>query len=110
MRIEHHREAFAAALCVPKHTNLAIASDGIARALDGFVDGEILVVARQDFIVFAFVLTIADEVLDDIDEAVFAEHAFKEHIIVDDLCAFVHAILGLPLHIAVFVRCDGACL
>ena len=81
-----------------------------ARALDGFVDGEILVVARQNLIIFAFVFAIADEVLDDIDEAVFAEHAFKEHVIIDDLGAFVHAVLGLPLHIAVLARCDGACL
>ena len=110
MGIEHHRKALAAALCVPKHTNLAIASDGIACALDGFVDGEILVVACQNLIIFALVLTIADEVLDDIDEAVFAKHAFKENIVVDDLSAFVHAILGLPLHVAVLARCDGACL
>ena len=95
---------------MPEHTNLTIASHGILRSLDGFVHGEVLMVARQYLIVLALVLAVANEVLDDVDESFLPEHTFEEHVVIHHLGALIHAVLRLPLHESVLARSNRASL
>ena len=52
----------------------------------------------------------AGEVLYEVQEAIPLEHPNEESVIVDEVLGFLHAVLRLPLHEAVFLAGNGACL
>ena len=106
--VEDHGEGFSAALCVPEDAAFSVGLGGGYGGLDSFFDGEVLVVCCEDFGVVVFGAGVADEVFEDVDEAVFLEDSFEEDVEGGVTGGFVVAVGGFPFHVPVFVCGDGA--
>ena len=78
MGVEHHGKGLPRALRMPEHADFAVTADRKFGTLNGLADGKILVVARKNLIAAHAVIVEADEVPDDVQEAVFLKDALKE--------------------------------
>ena len=108
MGIKHHRQGLTAALGMPEHAALAVGDGGVLGGFDSLLYCKILVVACQDLKGIGPVHIKANKVLEDVQEPLFLEDALKEGVKLGILGIFVTAILGFPLHKAVFPGGNGA--
>ena len=108
--IEHHGQRLTAALSVPEHAALTVGDSGVLGGFNGLFYREILVIARQNFKGVGPVYIEADKVPEDIQEPLFLKNALKEGIKLGILGILIAAVLGLPLHKAVFPGGDSTCL
>ena len=92
----------------PEHAALAVGDGGVLGGFDGLFHCEILVIACQDLKGVGAVHVEADKVLENIQEALLLEDAFKEGIELGGLSVLVAAVLGFPGHEAVLARGNGA--
>ena len=102
---EHHAQRLARALRMPEDANLAIARHGLLGALQGLAYGIILVIGGEDLADVSFVAVEADEVAEDVEQLVLAEHFEEEGSVIDGT---VLGVGHLPLHVARLVGGDGA--
>ena len=102
MGIEHHGQGLVAALSVPEHAALAVGNGGVLCGFNGFLHCKILVIARQDFKGVGPVHIEADKIPEDVQEPLFLEDALKEGVKLGILGVLIAAVLGFPLHEAVF--------
>ena len=109
VHIEHHRQRFAAALCVPEHTNLAIAPNCFVRLGNRLVHGKVLVIGSHNLCRAPVLVVEADEVLQYVNQPLPTEDTFEESLVVNDLCRLRLTISRLPFHIAVLLggECSG---
>ena len=105
---KHHRERFSTALCMPKHAYLAISRNGLNRPPRGFTYGEVLMVSRQ-YLHRLFVRIIeANEILNNIEQALLVEHAF-EHSFVGGMARIrIIAVGAFPIYKTVLVGRDSS--
>ena len=68
---------------------------------------EVLVVSRQNFECLCLLYGEADEILEDVQQPCFFEHALIEGVKLGVGCVFITAVFGLPLHEAIKARGDG---
>ena len=108
MGIEHHRQRFSAALRVPEHAAFAVCDGCLLSGNNRLLDGKILVVCRQHLESVLSVYIEADEVFQDVQKAPLFKQALKEGVKLGIPGIFIAAVLGLPLHEAVFPGSDGA--
>ena len=102
MYIKDHRKGFPTALRMPEHTTSAVRRHAFLRRLNCLTNSKVLMVSGKDLELLQSFIGEADEILDDIKQSFFLEHAFKERIKLCVLCIFVATILRLPFHEPIF--------
>ena len=105
---KHHGKGFAATLRMPENPRLAVCLGGIIGGLQSLFHRKILMIARQHLVVSDALMGEAEEIFQDVQKAFFGKNALEKGVKLGVLRVFVAAVLGLPLHEAVFARCDGA--
>ena len=108
MRIKNHRQRFPAALCVPEYATFTIGYRRVFCRFDSLSDCKILVIASQNLKLFQSLIGEADEVFDDIQQALFFKHSLKECIKLSVLCVFITTIFCFPFHEAILAGSDGS--
>ena len=109
MGIEDHGQGFSAALRMPEHSAAPVGCYSFFRGLDGLTDGKVLVVSGEDFELFQSLVGEADEVLDDVKQALLLEHPLEERVKLCILRVLIAAVPRFPLHEPVFTGGDGSC-
>ena len=108
MCIEYHRQGFSTALRMPEHAALTIRFRSASGRCYRLIDRKILMVSCQNLKLLCTLIRKANEVLYDIQKACLFKNALKEGIKLSVLGILVAAVLGLPLHEAIFTGCDRA--
>ena len=102
MSVEHHRQRFSAALCMPEHTALTVGHSSVFGGFDCLSNRKILMVSCKNFERVYSLIREADKVLNNIKQSFFLEHSLKESVKLSILRILIIAVFGFPLHKTVF--------
>ena len=109
MGIEHHRQRFSAALCMPEHTTLTICNGSSFGRFDCLSYGKILMITSQYFEGVHTFVGKTNEVLCQVKQSLLLEHPLKEGIKLCILRVLIASIDRFPFHEAIFAgsNCTG---
>ena len=108
MRIENHRQRFAATLRMPEYTTFTIRFSSVLGRSHCFINRKILVVSCQNLKLLCSFIRKADKILYDIQKTFLFKDSFKESIKLSILCILITAVLGFPFHETVFAGSNRA--
>ena len=102
MGIEHHRQRFPAALCMPEHAAFSICDGGMLGGFDCFLYSEILMISGKHFECLLAVHVEADKVFQDVEKTILLKYTFKESVKLSVLGVLIASVRRFPLHVAIF--------
>ena len=106
--IKDHRQRFSAALCMPEYATFTISYCRVLCRFDSLSNCKILVIASQNLKLLQSLIGEADEVFDDVQQALFFKHSLKERIKLSVLRIFIAAVFCFPFHEAILAGSDGS--
>ena len=109
MGVEYHRQRFSAALRMPEHTAFSICHGRFLCGFHSLAHGKILMITGEYFVLFQALVGKQNKVLENIEQTLFLEDAFKKCVKLRILRVLIAAVLCFPFHKAVFTGGDRAC-
>ena len=93
---------------MPKHATFTISNCRVLCRFDSLSDCKILMIASQNLKLLQSLIGEADEVFDDVQQALFFKHPLKECIKLSILRILIAAVFCFPFHEAIFTGSDGS--